>query len=122
LGDVVEESDGDLMGDGVNIAARLEGIAKPDTTCLAASRVPPSPQTIKIKGRALEASAFAGPTNGVEIPPLGPALKPISAARRAPGRPACHALGDFAEMTPTRMRPSLTCNRSANRCQQPDRE
>ena len=29
LGDVVEESDGDLMGDGVNIAARLESIAKP---------------------------------------------------------------------------------------------
>jgi TolB-like protein/Flp pilus assembly protein TadD len=29
LGDVVEESDGDLMGDGVNIAARLEGIASP---------------------------------------------------------------------------------------------
>jgi class 3 adenylate cyclase len=28
LGDVVEESDGDLMGDGVNIAARLKGIAK----------------------------------------------------------------------------------------------
>ena len=29
VGDVVEESDGDLMGDGVNIAARLEGIAEP---------------------------------------------------------------------------------------------
>jgi hypothetical protein len=28
LGDVVEEADGDLMGDGVNIAARLEGIAR----------------------------------------------------------------------------------------------
>ena len=28
LGDVVEETDGDLMGDGVNIAARLEGIGE----------------------------------------------------------------------------------------------
>ena len=34
LGDVVEESDGDLMGDGVNIAARLEGIADPGDICL----------------------------------------------------------------------------------------
>ena len=29
LGDVIEENDGDLMGDGVNIAARLEGMAEP---------------------------------------------------------------------------------------------
>src|SRR6516162_7343341 len=34
LGDVVEEADGDLRGDGVNIAARLEGIAKPGAICL----------------------------------------------------------------------------------------
>jgi adenylate cyclase len=34
LGDVVEEADGDLMGDGVNIAARLESIAKPSAICL----------------------------------------------------------------------------------------
>jgi adenylate cyclase len=34
LGDVVEESDGDLMGDGVNIAARLEGIAAPGAIAL----------------------------------------------------------------------------------------
>jgi len=34
LGDVVEESDGDLMGDGVNIAARLEGICEPGDVCL----------------------------------------------------------------------------------------
>jgi adenylate cyclase len=34
LGDVVEESDGDLMGDGVNIAARLEGACEPGAICL----------------------------------------------------------------------------------------
>lgn len=34
LGDVVEEGDGDLMGDGVNIASRLEGIAAPGAICL----------------------------------------------------------------------------------------
>ena len=34
VGDVVEESDGDLMGDGVNVAARLEGVAKPGAICL----------------------------------------------------------------------------------------
>jgi adenylate cyclase len=34
LGDVVEETDGDLMGDGVNIAARLEGICDPGGVCL----------------------------------------------------------------------------------------
>ena len=34
LGDVVEESDGDLMGDGVNIAARLEGVADRRGICI----------------------------------------------------------------------------------------
>ena len=34
LGDVVEEADGDLMGDEVNVAARLEGVAPPGGICL----------------------------------------------------------------------------------------
>jgi len=34
VGDVVEEADGDLMGDGINVAARLESIAKPGAICL----------------------------------------------------------------------------------------
>ncbi len=34
LGDVVEEADGDLMGDGVNVAARLEAICEPGGICI----------------------------------------------------------------------------------------
>jgi TolB-like protein/class 3 adenylate cyclase len=56
VGDVVEESDGDLMGDGVNIAARLEGVAKPGAICL-------SEQAYwQVKGRLDLAAADLGPT------------------------------------------------------------
>ena len=56
VGDVVEESDGDLMGDGVNIAARLEGIAKPGAICL-------SEQAYwQVKGRLDFAVTDLGPT------------------------------------------------------------
>jgi TolB-like protein len=56
LGDVVEESDGDLMGDGVNIAARLEGIAQPGAICL-------SEQAYwQVKGRLDLAVRDLGPT------------------------------------------------------------
>jgi hypothetical protein len=40
VGDVVEESDGDLMGDGVNIAARLEGICEPGGILPVRGRLP----------------------------------------------------------------------------------
>ena len=56
IGDVVEEADGDLMGDGVNIAARLEGIAKPGAICL-------SEQAYwQVKGRLDLAVMDLGPT------------------------------------------------------------
>ena len=50
VGDVVEESDGDLIGDGVNIAARLEGVAKPGAICLR-GRLPPGKGTARSCGQ-----------------------------------------------------------------------
>jgi adenylate cyclase len=56
LGDVVEEADGDLMGDGVNIAARLEGIAAPGAICLSEDAYR------QVKGRLDLAVTDLGPT------------------------------------------------------------
>jgi adenylate cyclase len=56
LGDVVEEADGDLMGDGVNIAARLEGIARPGAICLSEDAYR------QVKGRLDLAVSDLGPT------------------------------------------------------------
>ena len=56
LGDVVEEADGDLMGDGVNIAARLEGMPKPGAICLSEDAYR------QVKGRLDLAVTELGPT------------------------------------------------------------
>src|SRR5208283_5435170 len=56
LGDVVEETDGDLMGDGVNIAARLESIAQPGTIILSEDAYR------QVKGRLDLAVTDLGPT------------------------------------------------------------
>jgi adenylate cyclase len=56
VGDIVEESDGDLMGDAVNIAARLEGVAKPGGICLSEQAYS------QVKGRLDLAATDLGPT------------------------------------------------------------
>ena len=77
LGDVVEESDGDLMGDGVNIAARLEGVAKPGTICLSEDAYR------QVSGRLEMAVTDLGPTKLKNIdkatsgPQLGHALQSL---------------------------------------------
>src|SRR6476646_3160877 len=62
LGDVVEEADGDLMGDGVNIAARLEGIANPGAICLSEDAYR------QVSGRLDMAVTDLGPTQLKNIP------------------------------------------------------
>jgi adenylate cyclase len=76
LGDVVEESDGDLMGDGVNIAARLEGIAAPGAICLSEDAYR------QVKGRLDLAVTDLGPTQLKNI------AEPVRAYSLQVGAPA----------------------------------
>ncbi len=76
LGDVVEESDGDLMGDGINIAARLEGIAAPGAICLSEDAYR------HVKGRLDLAVADLGPTQLKNI------AEPIRVYSLEVGKPA----------------------------------
>ena len=75
-GDVVEEADGDLMGDGVNIAARLEGIAKPGAICLSEDAYR------QVSGRLDMEVTDLGPTKLKNIE------KPIRAYSLEVGKPA----------------------------------
>src|ERR1700722_13903232 len=76
LGDVVEESDGDLMGDGFNIAARLEGIAKPGGICISDDAYR------QVKGRLDLAVSDLGPTQLKNI------AEPIRVYSLEVGKPA----------------------------------
>ena len=62
LGDVVEEADGDLMGDGVNIAARLEGIGEPGAICS------PSKPIGRSRGGSISRSAISARPNSRTSP------------------------------------------------------
>ena len=84
LGDVVEESDGDLMGDGVNIAARLEGIAQPGAICLSEDAYR------QVSGRLDMAVADLGPTQlkNIERPIRVYSLEVGQPAMAKPAAPA----------------------------------
>jgi adenylate cyclase len=96
LGDVVEESDGDLMGDGVNIAARLEGISKPGAICLSedAHR--------QVRGRLDVAASDLGPTHLKNI------AEPIRVYSLEVGKPALARPATEAKPAEPKGRSALT--------------
>ena len=82
LGDIVEESDGDLMGDGVNIAARLEGIAEPGAICLSEDAYR------QVKGRLDLAVIDLGPT---QLKNIAEPVRAYSLQVGVPARGEAHA-------------------------------
>ena len=84
LGDVVEESDGDLMGDGVNIAARLESICAPGAICLSEDAYR------QVSGRLDMAVADLGPIQlkNIERPIRAYSLQVGVPAQAKPAKPA----------------------------------
>ena len=79
LGDVVEESDGDLMGDGVNIAARLEGICEVGGVCISEDAYRQVRDKIKEQFVDLGEQALkniARPMRAYQVKPIGAKRKP----------------------------------------------
>src|ERR1700723_648263 len=97
LGDIVEENDGDLMGDGVNIAARLEGIAAPGAICLSEDAYR------QVSGRLDMAVADLGPTQlkNIERPIRVYSLQvgvPAQAKPLAEGKPSEKPPGSWSRV------------------------
>jgi TolB-like protein len=92
LGDVVEEADGDLMGDGVNIAARLEGIAEPGGIVLSGAAYEQARDRVKEAFVDLGETTLKNIARPVKVYALksgsggAPAAKTLAADRREPPR------------------------------------
>jgi TolB-like protein/Flp pilus assembly protein TadD len=92
LGDVVEESDGDLMGDGVNIAARLEGVSEPGAICLSEDAYRQVRDRIKetfVDLGEKELKNIARPVRvyAINAGAVGPTLAAHPSTRESPGPP-----------------------------------
>jgi TolB-like protein/class 3 adenylate cyclase/Tfp pilus assembly protein PilF len=104
LGDVVEESDGDLMGDGVNIAARLEGIAAPGAICL-------SEQAYwQVKGRLDLAVSDLGP---IELKNIADPIRVYSMQVGSPAKAKAAAVEKPAPKTRSALVPLAVATTSA---------
>ncbi|HEY1453072.1 MAG TPA: adenylate/guanylate cyclase domain-containing protein [Roseiarcus sp.] len=118
LGDVVEESDGDLMGDGVNIAARLEGVAKPGAICLSEDAYR------QVKSRLELAVADLGET---KLKNIAEPVRTYSVQVGAPANPqaavkVAHAESPSAERVAPPEKPSIAVLAFQNMSGDPEQE
>ena len=95
VGDVVEESDGDLMGDGVNIAARLEGIANPGAICLSEDAYR------QVSGRLEIEATDLGPT---QLKNIDRQIRAYSLQVGVPAKPKPKKLAEPVTPTPQKRR------------------
>jgi adenylate cyclase len=97
VGDVVEESDGDLMGDGVNIAARLEGVANPGAICLSEDAYRQVQQRLDLKVTDLGATQLKNIAQPIRVYSLevGAPAQPKLAPRGQPSAPIAKRGGRF---------------------------
>ena len=132
VGDVVEESDGDLMGDGVNIAARLEGVAKPGAICLSEDAYRQVKQRLDLKVTDLGATQLKNIAEPVHVYSLEvgqraqtePASAATAAVKQEIATPKPRtALGLQVGRARRDRRPSASCRRQRVVCaQQPPSE
>jgi adenylate cyclase len=92
LGDVVEESDGDLMGDGVNIAARLEGAAEPGGIYLSYAAYEQVRDKVKEEFLDLGEQSFKNIARPVRVYRLCRDAKAASSAPALPDKPSIAVL------------------------------
>jgi adenylate cyclase len=100
IGDVVEESDGDLMGDGVNIAARLQGVAQPGAICLSGDAYRQVKSRFDLKVSDLGAMPLKNITEPVHVYSLQVGVV-------APGKPAAQTEPAIQAKPPAPKRPAL---------------
>jgi len=98
LGDVVEESDGDLMGDGVNIAARLEGVAKPGAICLSEQAYWQVKGRLDLKVTDLGETQLKNIAEPIRVYSLEVGGQPQAAPQPPAGRPAEMSVDHHAAM------------------------